>query len=64
MQKAERTSSEIPGKKIRTRTMARARVSPLKPGAITSSSQGVAAIPISANAPVRSDSNPATAPAT
>ena len=64
MQKAESTSSEMPGKKMRTSTMASARVSPEKPGAMASSSHGVAAIPSSANRPVTSVSSPATAPAT
>ncbi len=64
MQNADRTSSEMPGKKMRTRWMASARVSPEKPGAMASSSQGVASTPMSANRPVTSVSRPATAPAT
>ncbi len=60
MQKAERTKSEMPGKKIRTSTMASARVSPENPGAIRSTSQGVASTPTRASAPVTSVTNPAT----
>ena len=61
---ADITVSPTAGNRIRTRTIASDRVSPLKPGAMSGMSSGVAKTPISTIALTTSASSDATAPAT
>jgi hypothetical protein len=61
---AESTSMPTPGKIRRTSRTARARASPAKPGAIRSTSSGVAAMPPRTSPAVVSASSEKTAPAT